>query len=185
MKAMRPWVVGVVALGIICLAGGTAAFAQGGGPPKPGPEHAKLGYFVGKWQGEGMMNASPFGPGGKMTSTDTCEWWDKKFAVVCHNEGMGPTGPTKGIGIISYNPTEKVYTYYGLGNDGQAWTTVPRGTVDGTTWTYLDESKMGAETMTTRYVIKETSPTSHTWKWELQGEGGTWTTVAEGRSTRK
>ncbi len=185
MKVMRLVIVGVIALSFLCLVGGTAAFAQAGGPPKPGPEHAKLGYFVGTWQSEGVMNAGPLGPGGKMTSMDTCEWFDKKFAVVCNYEGMGPMGPTKGIVILTYEPMEKVYSYYGLGNDGQVMLTVPRGTLDKGTWTYLDESMMGGQMMKTRYVIRETSPTSQAWKWELQGEGGTWTTIAEGKSTKK
>ena len=49
--------------------------------PTPGPEQKKLGYFVGKWTTEGEMKASPMGPGGKITSTDTCEWFDGGFAV--------------------------------------------------------------------------------------------------------
>jgi hypothetical protein len=27
--------------------------------PKPGPEHARLGYFVGKWKAEGEMKPGP------------------------------------------------------------------------------------------------------------------------------
>ena len=38
-----------------------------GQAPKPGPEHARLGYFVGKWKAEGEMKPGPMGPGGKMT----------------------------------------------------------------------------------------------------------------------
>lgn len=129
------------------------------------------------------MSESPFGPGGAMTSTDHCEWFDKKFAVVCHYEGTGPMGPMKGIGIMSYSPMEKVYTYYGLGNDGQAMTSVPRGTVDAATWTYLDASKMGDQTVNTRYVLEEVSATSYTWKWEIKGADA-WSTIAEGKSTK-
>ena len=30
--------------------------------PKPGPEHEKLAYFVGKWVSEAEVKPSPFGP---------------------------------------------------------------------------------------------------------------------------
>ena len=39
-----------------------------------GPEVAKLAYYVGTWRGEGEAKAGPFGPGGKLSSTTTCEW---------------------------------------------------------------------------------------------------------------
>ena len=41
--------------------------------PKPGPEHAKLAYFVGKWVSEAEVKPSAFGPGGEFTSTESCE----------------------------------------------------------------------------------------------------------------
>ncbi len=179
MKTMRLMIVCLIGLGV------TAAFAQEAGPPKPGPEHAKLGYFVGEWSSDGKMNESPFGPGGPMMSNDTCEWFEGKFAVVCHYDGKGPMGPMKGLGILSYNPMEKVYTYYGVDNSGQTMVTVPRGTVAGDTWTYNDESKMGDMTMKTRYVIKELSKDAYSFKWEMQGDSGTWSTVAEGKVSRK
>src|ERR1041384_5649538 len=39
------------------------------GAPRPAPEMAQLKAFDGSWTCEGTMAASPFGPGGKMTST--------------------------------------------------------------------------------------------------------------------
>ena len=40
--------------------------------PKPGPEHKRLGYFVGKWSTDGETKPNPFMPGGKMATKDTC-----------------------------------------------------------------------------------------------------------------
>ncbi len=152
--------------------------------PKPGPEHQRLGYFVGKWTGEGDMKASPFGPGGKVTSTDNCEWFDGKFAVSCHSVGKGPSGPMKSLGILGYSAEEKVYTYYGVDNSGMVMTTVPRGSVQGDTWTYMDESLMGGKKIKGRYVIKELSPTSYSFKWEMMGDDGKWNTVMDGKETK-
>ena len=161
------------------------SFAQAPGEkPAPGPEHKKLGYFVGKWTTTGEMKPSPFMPGGKMTSNDICEWFEGGFAVVCRYEGKGPTGPTKGLGILGYSTDEKAYTYYGLDNSPMTMASVPRGTVQGGTWIYNDESKMGGKPVKSRYTIKEVSPTSYTFKWETQGEDGAWQTVMEGKSTK-
>jgi len=171
----------------VCLLGlavAGPARAQAPEAPKPGPEHERLGLFVGKWASEGDMKPSPFGPGGKMTGSDRCEWFEGKFAVVCHNEGKGPMGPVKGLGILSYSPEEKAFTYYGTDSSGMTMATVAKGTIKGDTWTYTDESKMGGKTINGRYTIKVLSPASYTFKWEMQGEGGQWMTVVEGKSTK-
>lgn len=152
--------------------------------PKPGPEHERLGYFVGKWKSEGTVSENPFMPTGKFTSSDSCEWFEGKFAVVCRSQGKGPSGPTRGLGIMSYSAAEKVYLYYGVENNPMAMTTVPRGTVEGDTWTYVDESKMGDQTVKSRYVIKQVDKKSYTFKYEMQGPDGQWKTVVEGK-TRK
>src|SRR5215472_7617252 len=75
------------------------------GPPQPGPEHKRLEYFVGKWSGEGTMKESVFGPAGKMTMTETCEWFTGGFAIVCKSTGtMAGLGEMKGLAIMAYNP---------------------------------------------------------------------------------
>jgi hypothetical protein len=153
-------------------------------PAKPGPEHQKLGYFVGKWTNEGEMKPGPMGPGGKMTSIETCEWFDGRFAVVCRGEGKGPMGPTKSLGILGYSTEEKVYTYSGVDNSGMTMASVPRGTVQGDTWTYNDEMVMGGQKVKTRVTIKELSPTAYTFKMELQGPDGKWAPMMEAKSTK-
>ena len=71
--------------------------------PEPGPEHAKLGYFVGKWKAEGETKAGPMGPGGKITSTDSLRVVRRALCVICRSEGTTPMGPTKNIGILGYS----------------------------------------------------------------------------------
>jgi hypothetical protein len=152
---------------------------------KPGPEHARLGHFVGKWTSEGEMKPGPMGPGGKMKSSDTCEWFEGRFSVICRAEGTGPMGPSKSIGILGYSTEEKVYTYYGIDNSNMTMASVPRGTVRGNTWTYTDEGMMGGKKVKSRVTIKELSPTSHTFRMEMQGPGGKWIPVMESTSTKE
>src|SRR5215203_1487942 len=92
---------------VLSLAGIQIAAAQAPPAPKPGPEHQRLGYFVGTWTTEGATQPGPMGPGGKMTSTDSCEWFEGKFAVVCRGSGTSPMGPGKELALLSYSPDEK------------------------------------------------------------------------------
>jgi hypothetical protein len=174
----------LVHVSFVFIALGSVALADAPTPLTPGPEHQKLGYFVGKWSSEGTMAESPFGPGGKVTSKDVCEWFEGKFAVVCKADGSTPTGKVKSIGIMSYSPEEKVYGYYGLDSTGMAMMSVPRGTLTGDTWTYADESMMGGKKIKSRYILKQLSPEAYSFRWEVLGEDGKWTTVVEGKSTK-
>jgi len=170
----------------LALTGGLA-FAQdpAGEMPKPGPEHKKLAYFVGNWTSEGEVKENPFMPSGKMTSRDSCEWFEGGFSVVCRSEGTSPWGPQKGLGVMGYSLEEKKYTYFGIDNGPMAMTTVPAGTVEGKTWTYNDSSKMGGKTIRSRYIVTELSASSYTFRWQMQGDDGEWKTLMEGTSTRR
>ncbi len=181
---MRKTFEGLAFCVVVSLAGVQLAVAQTPPAPKPGPEHQRLGYFVGKWTTEGEMKPGPLGPGGKMSATDNCEWFEGRFAVICHSDGKNPTGPTKSIGLLSYSLEAKVYTYYGLDNTAMTMATVPKGTVKGDTWTYDDESVMGGQKVKSRVTIKELSPTAYTFKLELQGPDGKWAPAIEAKSTK-
>lgn len=151
--------------------------------PKPGPEHQKLAYFAGRWTTAGDMKPGPMGPGGKMTMTNNCEWFAGGFYLVCRAEGMTPGGEMRSMGILGYNPERKRYTYYGIDNSGMP-AEPSYGEVAGDTWTWEGESQMGGQTVKGRYVIKQTSPDSYAWKWEMAMGAGPWTVVGEGTDTR-
>lgn len=171
----------LVTITVISAAGAQVARAQA---PRPGPEHKRLGYFVGKWNADGEIKPGPMGPGGKMKSSDTCEWFEGQFSVICRYDGSGPMGPSKGLGILGYNTEEKVYTYYGVDNTNMAMGSVPKGTVQGDTWTYTDESMMGGQKVKSRVTLKELSPTQYTFRMEFQGPDGKWAPAMESKNTR-
>jgi len=93
-------------------------------------------------------------------------------------------GPSKSIGIMSYSPEEKVYTYYGVDNSAMTMASVPRGTVTGNTWTYNDEGSMGGQKYKSRVTIKELSPTSYMFTMEMQGPDGKWAPMMETKNTK-
>lgn len=173
------------AYAVMALAGLQVAAAQAPEAPKPGPEHQRLGYFVGKWKAEGEIKPGPMGPGGKFTSTDNCEWFEGRYSVVCRSEGKMPMGSSKSIGILGYNTEEKVYTYYGVDNSNMTMASVPKGTLKGDTWTYTDEGTMGGKKMKSRVIIKELSPTEYTFKMDMQGPDGKWASVMESKNTKQ
>ena len=147
------------------------------GPPKPGPEVKKLDYSIGTWKVEG--EAKPFGPmpGGKLTATEKCEWYSGGFFVTCHSQGTGPMGPGKSVSFLGYDPNEKVYTYRAFTSTGDAIDA--KGTVNGDTWNWTADSKMGDTKMSVRVTIKEVSQTEYTFKLEMSQNGGEFSVVQE------
>ena len=147
------------------------------GPPKPGPEVNRLAYNIGTWNIVG--EAKPFGPmpGGKFTATEKCEWYSGGFFVTCHSEGTGPMGPAKGVSFLGYDPNEKVYTYHEFTNTGEAIDS--KGTVNGDTWNWTAESKMGDTKISVRVTIKQVSKTEYTFKLEISQNGGEFSVVEE------
>ena len=167
---------------LISVAGIQSGLAQAA---KPGPEHKRLAFYVGKWSTEGEVKPGPMGPGGKMKSTDSCSWFEGQYSVVCRYEGTGPMGPSKGIGIIGYNTEDKVYTYYAVDNTSMNMASVPKGTVQGDTWTFTDQGTMGGQTYKSRVTIKEVSPTQQSFRMEMQGSDGKWVPLMESKSTKQ
>ena len=172
-----------VLLVVFALACVTGSLAQApAGPPKPGPEHKRLGYFVGTWTSTADLKASVFGPAGKMTMTETCKWFDGGFSVVCNSTGKSPMGEMKGMAVMSYNAEEKAYQYYVVDNTGM--TDLSRGTVKGNTWDWTSTSKMGGKVVKGHFSLKEDSPTAYSYKYEMSTGGGPMTVVMEGKATK-
>lgn len=152
------------------------------GPPKPGPELKRLAYFVGTWKTTGEMKPGPFGPGGKMTSTDKVEWMKGGFFTVTHSAGMSSMGSGQETSFTGYDPNEKVYTYHAFNSMGEA--IAAKGTVTGDTWNWTTEEKAGGNTTNIKVTIKEVSKNEYTFKMEFSQNGGAWSTLAESNSTR-
>jgi hypothetical protein len=155
-----------------------AARAQApAGPPKPGPEVKKLAYNVGTWNLEG--EAKPFGgmPGGKVASTEKCDWYSGGFFVTCRSEATGPMGTAKGVSYMGYDLNDKVYTYREFESTGDVIDA--KGKVDGDTWTWTADSKMGNDKFSVRVTIKHVSKTEYTFKLEMAQNGGEFSVVEE------
>jgi hypothetical protein len=159
-----------------------AASAQPPAAPAPGPELKKLDYYVGNWTSEADGKPGPMGPGGKMTISEESKWMDGGFFVVIHSTFKGAAGNGTGVAFMGYDPQEKVYTYDEFNSMGEV--VHAKGTVDGDTWTWTNEMKMGPQTMKGRYTAKVVSPTSYTYKFEMSADGTNWNLVMDGKDTK-
>jgi hypothetical protein len=172
--------VSILLLGVLFCA--TTTFAQLE-TPKPGPEVKKLDYFTGHWTSEGDVKPGPMGPGGKFHSDDHSEWMDGRFFVVLHSKSSGggmPDGTS--TAYMGWDPNDKVYTYDEFNSMGEA--THSKATVDGDTWTWLNDMKMGAMTMKGRFTMKILSPTAYSYRFEMSTDGSNWTLVMDGKETK-
>jgi hypothetical protein len=154
------------------------------GPPVPGPEHKRFGYFVGDWIVEGEDKPSPFGPGGKITGTISFELFPGGFFLVERDETKASMGETKGLSVWGYSAEEKVYTYYSIISKGEQ-VYVKGGTVNGDTWTWIFEGEAEGKPFKGRVTVKEVSPTLHTFKHELSIDGKPFQVTAEGKAAKK
>jgi len=158
------------------------ALAQAPSPPQPGPEHAKLAAFVGTWKGHGDVKATSLGPGGTMTWTETCEWFDGGFHLVCKSSVEGSAGKRQGLSIRGWDAETASYTYFGI--DSLGWSDFSEGSVKEDTWTWGSERTMEGKIVRSRYTVHQLTPTSTKFTFEMQQQGGGWTLVMEGASEK-
>jgi hypothetical protein len=178
-KEMRMKPAGMILTTVLLWA--AAAIAQA--PPKPGPELKKLDVFVGTWTLDGAMKPGAMGAGGTMTETEKCDWMDGGFFLVCHSDYKSTMGNGVGLSVMGYSADDKVYTYREFNSFGEFDDS--RGTFDGDTWTWTNDEKMDGKTMKGRFTIHMTSAASYTFVFDMSQDGTKWSTVMDGKATKK
>jgi hypothetical protein len=148
-------------------------------PPKPGPEHKKLEYFLGKWTVESEIKANGYVPAGKSVTTETYTLGAGGFYIELDRpEGQIP----RTQGITTYDSHAKVYTTFYVSSAGLVGGGT--GTVDGNTWTWMLEDKVFGRAVKGRTTITVQSASQFTSKYEMADPNGRYTTITEGTSTR-
>jgi len=148
-------------------------------PPKPGPEHKKLEYFLGKWTVENEFKANEFVRAGKTVSTVTDTLGPGGFYIEHRAEGqLGTT-----LGIIAYDSHAKVYTSYYASSAGLVGTGT--GTVNGNTWTWMIEDKVFGKAVKGRTTVTISSASQYTFKYEMLDANGRYVTIQEGTATKE
>jgi hypothetical protein len=160
----------------------TTAFAQTE-PPKPAPELKKLDMFAGSWILDGTMKPGSMGPGGSMTENETCTWMEGNFYLVCHSDYKSSMGNGVGLSVMGYSTDDKAYTYREFNSFGEFDDS--KGSLDGDTWTWTSDEKMGAMTLKGRFTMKITSASSYSFTFDMSQDGTKWSTVMEGKASKK
>jgi hypothetical protein len=173
----------IVISGVVSFILGTAIAVAQTTPAKPGPEQKRLERMLGQWNYQGEARESPMGPAGKITGSETCEWFQGGFAVVCRSKGTGPKGPMTGLGVTSYDPGHKAYTYYAISSQGD--NIFVRGTITGNVWTFEDTMDVAGKPMKIRATVTEESPTVTMFKLEAGPADGQMMVIEEGKSTKQ
>jgi hypothetical protein len=174
---MRKWFAACAGLAL-CTG---ALSAQDPSTMKPGPEQKNLAHFVGSWKIEGTIEASPLGPGGKMTGTEKCSMFEG-WHLICDTTGTGPMGSMKGHAVMSFDRSAKQYRYFSVSTMPDA--EIATGTYSGDTWTWTGTMDMGGQTIHSRFTLVEKSPTQHAVKWEMSMDGKTWKQMMSGSATK-
>jgi hypothetical protein len=176
---LRVWVISLFALAIAHV----AVAQEKTNTQMPGPEHKKLGFLVGTWKIERTMKKSPYQPvEERRMATQTGEWFDGNFWMLCRFKESRPTGPYAEVVIFGYDSEAKIYSCHVFTSTGQL--IIFTGTVAGNTWTFLNDSKEGGKSYKLRWTIVEESPTTGSGKFELSEDGGPWTLLSESRRTK-
>jgi len=169
----------ILAAGLVLAAGALAQETA----PKPAPEHKKLEMLAGSWVVEGDVKPNPMGPGGKMSETEKCEWMEGGFFLVCHVDfKTANSGNGSGLSVLGYSIADKAYTYREFNSWGEFEDS--KGTLDGDTWTWTSDEKMGDNVMKGRFTMQFTSPVSYSFTYEMSPDGAKWTTLVDGKATK-
>jgi hypothetical protein len=152
-------------------------------PPKPAPEIKKLDMFAGTWNLEGDLKPGAMGQGGTMTEHETCAWMEGGFFLVCNTSFKSSMGDGTGTSFLGYSTDDKIYTYREFNSWGEFDDS--KGSIDGDTWTWTSDEKMGEKTMKGRFTMKIVTPASYTFHFEMSPDGSAWTTIMDGKATKE
>jgi hypothetical protein len=164
----------------VALAGSAASIVVAQpGAPMPSREAQELGYYVGTWVGHGETKGGPLGSAGKLSSRQTCKWFQGGFQVVCEGEEIGPSGKRHFLNVLAYDDSSKAYTEYSVSSFGEA--EYDRGgSLVGGTLTFVVDSHAGGKSAEFRYRESHLSPVRYTYRAELAVGAGKWSELAHG-----
>ena len=162
-------------LAAVCLAAAPCTFAQDvKGKPAQKPEKAEMAQlkvFEGSWTCTGTMSPSPFGPGGKMTSTvrthsDLGGFWESGV-VKATSPGMPPF---EGMFHMTWDPAAKHHLMFWVDSTG-GWAQSTAPGWEGDKITFTGDSYMGGKKFTTRDTFAKEPGGAMKHSWEMQADG--------------
>ena len=176
----------IALVGVLVVVCAMLVRAQTAQAPRPGPEHKKLGVFLGSWSVDGEFKPrNGYGvPAGKASVIERFQWMPGEFFLQMNRDGKGPAGEIKHMIIFGYDSVAKKHTgtWYGLIGGGSISATL---TNTGNTWLwsgggYTPDGRAYQERCTVMVVPNA----SYTVSCETSSDGKTWSPSYEGKATR-
>jgi hypothetical protein len=133
--------------------------------PKPDPALKRLDAFVGKWNTQGQIKESPFGPAGKLIGTDTYKWLAGRFFLIHRVDVLIGNLKNESIEIIGYDASSNTYPMHSF--DSQGNSVIMQAGIAGDTWTFTGES------MRFKGTFSEDGKCI-SGKWEYLGDDSNW-----------
>jgi hypothetical protein len=146
--------------------------------PKPDPELKKLSVFLGHWTCEGESKTGPLGPGGKYTGEYTARMILGGFFFQARWAEKRPSGETRSLEIVGYDPVNKNLVSNGYEDGGGTWSGAVN--VSGSGYTYTGKYFLAGKQYLTRVAATFGADLmSMTRKLEISADGTTWTPYEE------
>jgi hypothetical protein len=108
---------------------------------------------------------------------------DGAFFLVTQSDFHGAVGNGTETAYMGYDGNDKLYTYDSFNTLGEA--DHAKGSLDGDTWVWLSETKVGSTSLKGRLTIQVLSARDYKFKFETSPDGNAWTTMLEGKDTKK
>ena len=172
--------------GVLAVIGSMLVQAQTAQAPKPGPEHKKLGVFLGSWSVDGEFKpGNGYGsPAGKTSVVERYQWMPGEFFLQMNRDGKGPAGEIKHMIIFGYDSVAKRHmgTWYELIGGGTIPATL---TNTGNTWLWSGTGHTSqGKAFQERCTVAVVPNASYTVKCETSADGKTWSSSFEGKGTK-
>ena len=160
--------------------------AQTAQAPKPGPDHKKLGVFLGSWSLDGEFKpGNGYGfPAGTVSVVERFQWMPGEFFLQMNRDGKGPGGEIRHMIIFGYDSVAKKHTgtWYDLTGGGSISATFAN---TGNTWLWSGSGHTpDGKPYQERCITTVVPNTSYTLKCDTSSDGKTWSPSYEGKATR-
>jgi hypothetical protein len=128
--------------------------------PKPAPEMKELRALIGVWTTDEAYEATPMGPAGTGSGTNTVRLGPGGFSVTLDQRSKGSMGPFNGHGIYSWDPDQKAYKAAWV-DSMTAGLQSETGHKEGENLVFTGETMMAGKKISMRDVWSDFTPTSH------------------------
>jgi len=159
-------------------------------PRTPGPEHAKLGIFPGKWTWEETTQQSPFGPAGTSKYKGESRMILGGFFLEERGAGKSSDGThAEWLSITGYDSEKNRYqqSYFNSrGEFDKPWKAQPTtATVEGNTWTFVwSQEAAGKLYQCKNVVLMSPKGRNHTYEMSYSEDGINWKPWTVGKATK-